>query len=117
MTKEEFIQNLNDIENEYGAELTSISAIRDTDYKVIEYVYTWHPVISNTNGKKEIAALYYMAGMGIIRNMKVEADQAHWLNDKIQNIQSKISKLQSDLDASRDDLKAIRERYANWNVA
>lgn len=39
------------------------------DYKVVELVYTWHPSISETKGKKQIAMLYTEFGMTVIRGM------------------------------------------------
>lgn len=29
--------------------------VRQSDYNIIEHVYTWHPAISNTEGKDQIA--------------------------------------------------------------
>ncbi len=56
MMKEEF-------EGLIGREVSS------KEYSEIEFVYTWHPAISETEGKKQIAMLYETFGMTVIRNM------------------------------------------------
>lgn len=45
MTKQEF-------EKRIGAEISQ------KDYSIVEHVYTWHPSISEVEGKKQIAELY-----------------------------------------------------------
>ena len=56
MTKQEF-------EERVGAEIS------DSEYKVIETVYTWHPAISEVGGKDQIATLYKTGGMPLIKSM------------------------------------------------
>lgn len=46
--------------------------ISDNSYAIIEKVYTWHPAISDTDGKDQIATLYKLGGMPMINSM-VEA--------------------------------------------
>lgn len=43
-------------------------------YKAIEYVYNFHPSISEVNGKTQIARLYVDFGMSIIQDMKPRAE-------------------------------------------
>ncbi len=43
--------------------------ISEDDYKLIELVYTWHPSISEIDGKAQILTLYRTYGMRIIRDM------------------------------------------------
>lgn len=56
MTKQEF-------EKRIGAEISQ------KDYSIVEHVYTWHPSISEAEGKEQIAELYKSFGMPIIKNM------------------------------------------------
>ena len=49
-----------------GGDTTTLSV---KDYEVVETVYTFHPSISNTEGKNEIAYLYVNFGMRIILDM------------------------------------------------
>lgn len=46
----------------------------DSQYKLIEYVYTFHPSISETDGKAQIAMLYVNFGISIIQDMKPRAE-------------------------------------------
>ena len=48
--------------------------ISDEEYRIIEKVYVWHPAISETEGKSQIADLYRDNGMAIIKNMEETAD-------------------------------------------
>lgn len=43
--------------------------VSSKDYEAIEFVYTWHPSISDTNGKKQIAEIYNTGGMLVINAM------------------------------------------------
>ena len=40
----------------------------DAEYKLIEYVYNFHPAISETDGKEQIAELYVKFGMCLIND-------------------------------------------------
>jgi hypothetical protein len=44
-------------------------AVSDEEYSTIEYVHTWHPAISETEGKAQIAKLYTDYGMTVIEDM------------------------------------------------
>ena len=72
------------------------------DYRIIEQVYTYHPAISETDGKHEIATLYETGGMPLIKSMieaakimeelEKERDQAmarlEKINNRIKNVQN-----------------------------
>ena len=48
-----------------------------SDYVIIDFVYTWHPTISNTRGKQQIVSLYKSGGMDLMKNLlSVAAMQA-----------------------------------------
>ena len=63
MTKQEFQKRI-------GAEISQ------KDYSIVEHVYTWHPSISEVEGKEQIAELYKSFGMPIIKNMMEAANYA-----------------------------------------
>lgn len=67
MTKQEF-------EKRIGAEISQ------KDYSIVEHVYTWHPSISEVEGKEQIAELYKSFGMPIIKNMMEAANYAETLD-------------------------------------
>lgn len=77
MTYSEFIHNC-----ELMTDTKNVS-ISDDDFKVIELVYTFHPAISETRGKEQIALLYTTFGMTVINDMKPRALKARELESKI----------------------------------
>ena len=81
--------------------------IENADYKVIEYVYMNHPVISNVTGKQQIADLYKIGGMAIIKDMVKTAKTA-------EAIERKIRDLESDLNALKGELEYLRD--GDWKV-
>lgn len=70
--------------------------IGDKDYRTIEYVYTWYPTISETNGKEQIADLYVNFGMPIILDMVERA--------------GKMEKLEGELNTACNQVTIIRNR-------
>lgn len=70
--------------------------VRQSDYDIIEFVYTWHPAISNTDGKDQIANLYKMAQMSIIKDMYETAQF--------------MEKLDGERRAAENRLREIKER-------
>lgn len=51
----------------------------DSQFAEIEYVYTWHPIISEVTGKDQIAKLWDIGGIRLIRDMKPTAEKAQVL--------------------------------------
>lgn len=83
MLKSEFIaelKKLDDYYTDYGRAYPT-----DAEYKVIEYVYTWHPTIDNVYGKRQIAGLYFFGGMATILDMVDKATEAEDLEDELQS--------------------------------
>lgn len=48
------------------------STVSDEDYKLIEFVYQFHPVIRNVSGKDEVAELYKSFGMALLQGKPTE---------------------------------------------
>ena len=84
MTKDEFIQ------------LTD-AKVSEQDWDIINVVYTFHPSISETEGKKQIAYLYSNFGMRVIRDMVTTARRAEYLEGCIRQAQSNIDNLTQEL--------------------
>ncbi len=108
MTREEFIMYLNCIEQSHNEEKLTCT-ISDEDYKTIEKVYTWHPAISDTHGKEEIAMLYYMAKMGLIMKMFGEALVVEKATLRIQNLKNELEK-------EEKLIHRVRELYGAFRV-
>lgn len=87
MTKEEFKKHLED----YAP--GNMRKFTDADYALIEYVYTYHPTISNVGGKKQIAVIFQEGGMSVIRDMKRRAQGTEVLEKKIASARLELDKL------------------------
>lgn len=68
MTREEFERWCFEVKSQDNKRPT------EAEYKLIEYVYQFHPAISEVEGKKQIASLYLNFGMSIIQDMKPRAE-------------------------------------------
>lgn len=71
--------------------------ISDADYAVIEFVYQFHPVVSETSGKEEVAELYKSFGMAIFRDMEPRAQKAKVLEDKIRSCKMELERFTDEL--------------------
>lgn len=60
------------------------------DYDIIQTVYQWHPAISLTEGKREIADLYLSLGMLVIIDMLPRAQKIGLLEQKISILKQEI---------------------------
>lgn len=80
MTKQEFQKRI-------GAEISQ------KDYSIVEHVYTWHPSISEVEGKEQIAELYKSFGMPIIKNMMETANYAETLDRAMAQAQRQVEEL------------------------
>ena len=67
--------------------------VTESEYKDIEFVYTFHPSVSNTGGKTQIAELYKIGGIRLIRDMIPTAKKAQILEEKIITANTDLMKL------------------------
>lgn len=97
MTKHEFEEKL-------GNQVT------EKEYKDIEFVYTFHPSISNTEGKTQIAQLYKIGGIRLIRDMIPTARKAQELDNKIMAANANLMRLkrQSEMLANGEESEEIK---------
>ena len=63
--------------------LANIKNISNEDYSLIEYIYTWHPLIKDTTGKEQVAGLYSNFGISIFKEMLPKAQEAQHLESKL----------------------------------
>lgn len=59
--------------------------VSEDEYSMINRVYTYHPAISETEGKKQIADIYNAGGMSTIRSMVETADIMLALEEELSN--------------------------------
>lgn len=86
------------------------SQVTESEYKDIEFVYTFHPVISNTEGKTQIAQLYKIGGMRLIKDMLPTARKAQELDNKIMAANANLMRLkrQSEMLANGEESEEIK---------
>mgnify|MGYP000911950086 FL=1 len=66
----------------------------DAEYEAIETVYTFHPAISETEGKQQIASLYDTFGFRIIADMLPTAIKAKEYEEQIARKKHELEELQ-----------------------
>ena len=73
----------------------------DKEYEIIEIVYTFHPSISETEGKVQIANLFDNFGFRIIADMLPTAAKAR-------DYEERIAQKRHELEALRDELDELK---------
>lgn len=68
--------------------------VTQEEYDEIEMVYNFHPVISNTDGKNEIVALYKL---GVISDLVARAEWAKEIDSEINRVKGIIARHQETL--------------------
>ena len=78
---------------EFESRLAGGKTVTDEQYKIIEYVYIYYPAISNIMGKDQIAMLYDMFGMTVIKDMYPRAHRSDELEREIRAERIKLENL------------------------
>lgn len=78
-------------------------SISDEEYSTIEYVYTWYPTISETEGKAQIAKLYTDFGMPLIEDMVERAGKMEKLDGDLKSAQRQVVIVQDRIKQLRGD--------------
>ena len=73
-------------------------SVTEKEYKDIEFVYTFHPSISNTEGKTQIAQLRKIGGNRLIKDMIPTARKAQLLDGKIMTANANLMELKRQLE-------------------
>lgn len=71
-------------------------------YEAIEYVYNFHPSISEVNGKAQIARLYVDFGMAIINDMHERAEAMEKAERELRAAREQVAKAQSRIEKLRN---------------
>lgn len=74
----------------------------DKEYETIETVYTFHPSISETEDKKQIANLFDNFGFRIIADMLPTAIKAKEIEEQITRKRHELEELQEELKRLKD---------------
>ena len=70
--------------------------VSDDMYKTIEYVYMWHPSISELGGKTQIVHLFCDFGFEFIKNMVPDAETMDQIDKEIKDLKLQIHQLEID---------------------
>lgn len=93
------------MKHEFEAKLSELEPIQrivsDDDYKLIEYVYTFHPSISETDGKRQVALLYHEFGLRVFKDMEATATANQVLESAIHKTRAELQKLLDEADDLR----------------
>ena len=86
MTKQEFESRLDDGKTVTGGQ-----------YKVIEYVYMYHPAIDAVHGKDQIAYLYNKFGMTVINDMLSRARRGEQLEKDLLEARKRLDDIKREI--------------------
>ena len=89
MMKEEFAQRIG-------------TTVTESDYRIIETVYTFHPAIDNVMGKDQIATIYKTCGMRVIRDMLPTAERAREIESKMTELRTQLCECEREYQALKD---------------
>lgn len=94
MTKQEFMSKV----AEATPKKKEIPVVSDTNYALIERVYTFHPAISETEGKRQIAELYVNFGMVIIMDMLPRAEVMATKERELREARAALNRIQEEIE-------------------
>ena len=100
------------------------------DYKIIEYVYNWHPALDYypalaycdeaKGAKGRMAELYMVGGMGLISSMVPEAKKAEEISDECRLLRCQIEEFRQKIQECQNRLNAIyaikKEDHDRWSM-
>lgn len=78
-----------------------IPEVPDREYSIIEKVYTFHPAISETEGKRQIAELYVNFGMVLIMDMLPRAEVMAKKEEELREARAALSRIQEEIEEIR----------------
>ena len=77
--------------------------VSNADYQVINHVYTFHTAISETDGKQQIAGLYNLGGMPLIKSMVECADIMQDLETELFKVKGKLKSIESRIENAKEN--------------
>lgn len=93
MTREEFTDKARQICDSLGIQFSTPTT---EQMELIDYVYMYHPSISNVDGKSQIAYLYVVFGMRLILDMRNTAYVMEDYENKERKLKAELNKLKDD---------------------
>lgn len=71
-----------------------VEKVSDADYRIIEFVYTWHPAINDVGGKTQMAVLYEDFGMSVIRGMYQVASYMERIDKEEREVRKRLAEIE-----------------------
>lgn len=90
--------------------------VSDEDYKLIEFVYQFHPLIRNVSGKDEVAELYKSFGMALFRDMEPRAKKAKEVEEKMTSCRHEIETLTELLVTRKVEMKELEAELQELRI-
>ena len=97
MNKQEFMSKVAEV----APKEKQIPEIPDQEYSIIEKVYTFHPAISETEGKRQIAELYVNFGMALIVDMVPRAELMAKKEEELRAARAALRKAEEEIEEIR----------------
>ena len=113
MIKNEFIKHVIDELHRRGEKIEDREFIADQipeeKWKVIRHVYQFHPGISDTRGKFQIAEIYVAGGFEAVQGMLPIARKEQELENTIQYARSKIHEANEKIEIAEKEIEVARK--------
>ena len=98
MLKEEFESRIN-------------TTINEEDWKLVNFVYTWHPNIKDVGGKDQIADIYKVGGIELIKDMRNAAVINCEYENEIQELRRQMSQIEEEISELKNEkIKKLNTR-------
>ena len=98
-------------QQEFKSRLKLKEPLTPEEWETVHTVYQFHPMISEINGKDQIANIYKIGGIGLIQSMIPVACQAEAIETKLQNTRLAIDNLEREQNESLAELHALRKQF------
>lgn len=95
--------NKQEFESRIGA------TVSQKQFEIINHVYTFHPLIRDVGGKEQIAQLYKLGGMLLMRNMYSYVLKCEETERRLTNAEGRIAELQEKLAGCDDRIAAAKD--------
>ena len=99
--------NKQEFESRIGAKVTQEA------FEIINHVYTFHPLIRDVGGKDQIAELYRLGGMLLMRNMYRYVLECEDTERNLTNAEGRLIELQEKLAECEEEHRRIEAEIRN----
>ncbi len=96
MTKQEFETKI--------TLLGSEKPVSEDEFKIINFVYTFHPAISETEGKEQVAWLFINLGMRVFNDMTETAKRA-------EEIETQLNSLKGEMESYKAEYSQLKRGF------